>query len=76
MCEGVKAMVSVLLTEAEYGLLERVLYSVAKHGLPMEILQGKDIGEYLESVHRSQLCKGSIAGLGLTALLYLMDGSE
>jgi len=65
------------LTREEYDLIDRIMLMLMKKGLPMQIFGDQDLNEYLTSVDRKgHLSKGAITGIGLKALLYMMENKK
>lgn len=67
---------TVRLTKKEYILLDSIQLKVAEKGLPLQILENQELDKYLASVNRKTLSKGALTGLGLKALLYLIDNKD
>ena len=68
---------TIQLTREEYDLIDRIILKLMKKGLPMQIFGDQGLNEYLTSVDREgPLSKGAITGIGLRALLYMMEDKK
>ena len=70
---------TVRMTKQEYEVFESIKEALAEKGLPKEIFDivgATDVNNYLEVMKRESLNNGTLAGMGLCALLHLINKKE